>query len=229
MKRFTQNSYFSDSLNTLFLKRILKNIFIFIIIFIILLVGIVNYVVVADTRHQTYDDVNAIPKNKVGLLLGTSKYKDKARHIINAYYQTRIDAAVTLYMAGKVDYIIVSGDNSTTYYNEPLLMKNDLIARGVPANRIYMDNAGFRTLDSILRCRDVFGQDHFTIISQEFHNERALYIANHKNITAVAFNAAKGDAYISETFREKQARVKMMLDLLLNKPAQFYGDPIEIK
>jgi SanA protein len=211
------------------LKRALR---IFVVIFtllIIVLVWVVNNIVVDTTKNQLYTDVNAIPKNKAGLLLGTSKYKDKGRNILNPYYQNRIDAAVALYMAGKIDYIIVSGDNSASYYNEPLLMKNDLIAKGVPANRIYMDDAGFRTLDSVLRCSYIFGQDRFTIISQRFHNERALYIANHKNLHAVAFNAQDGDSFFFEQLREKQARVKMMLDLLVNKQARFYGEPIKIK
>ena len=98
-----------------------------------LVVGTVHYVVNTATSRQIYNDINQIPKNRVGLLLGTAKYNDKSKNIINVYYQHRIDAAVALYMAGKVDFIIVSGDNSTLYYNEPLLMKNDLIARGVPA------------------------------------------------------------------------------------------------
>lgn len=200
-----------------------------VLVIIISVVLVINNIINKSTRSQLYFDVASIPKNKVGVLLGTAKYKDKAKHIVNLYYQTRIDAAVALYMAGKVDYIIVSGDNSTQYYNEPLLMRDDLIAQGVPANRIYMDNAGFRTLDSILRCRDIFGQSKFTIISQAFHNQRAVYIANHKNVQTVAFCAKDGDDYWEETVREKLARVKMMLDLASNKQARFYGDKVEIK
>ncbi len=165
----------------------------------------------------------------MGLLLGTSKYKDKGRQIINDYYQNRIDAAVALYMAGKVDYIIVSGDNSTVYYNEPQLMRDDLIAKGVPANRIVLDNAGFRTLDSILRCRDIFGQTSFTIISQAFHNKRALYIANHKDLTAVAFNAEDGVDYWTVNLREKFARIKMLCDLATDRKAKVYGEKVEIR
>ena len=108
-------------------------------------------------------------------------------------------------------------------------MRDDLVARGVPAERIYLDNAGFRTLDSILRTRDIFGQNSFTIISQAFHNQRALYIANHKNVSTVAFCANDGDSLWEEMVREKLARVKMMLDLALNKQAKFYGDRVEIK
>ena len=211
------------------ISRILRNI-IFIIIFILVATtGIINYIVNSSTQKQVYSDLAAIPKNKVGLLLGTAKYQDKGRNIINLYYQNRIDAAVALYMAGKIDYIIVSGDSNTIYYNEPVLMKNDLIARGVPAKRIFMDNAGFRTLDSILRCRDIFGEDHFTIISQEFHDHRALYIANHKQINAIAFCAKDGDMLWFSYFREKFARVKMVLDLIQNTQARYYGEKIQIK
>ena len=202
------------------------------IVVVALIFGVVftvNKVINKATRAQMYYNVADIPKNKVGLLLGTAKYTDKGRKLVNQYYQARIDAAVALYMAGKIDYVIVSGDNSTQYYNEPLQMRDDLIARGVPVTRIYMDNAGFRTLDSILRCRDIFGQTSFTIISQTFHNQRALYIANHKNVTTVAFSAKDGDDYWDATIREKLARVKMMLDLLLNKQAKFYGEKIDIK
>ena len=143
--------------------RFWRNAFISLILILIAIVGGVNYMVNAAVKKQMYYDVAAIPKNKVGLLLGTAKYLDKSRNIVNPYYQYRIDAAVALYMAGKIDYIIVSGDSNTIYYNEPELMKKDLIAHGIPAKRIYMDNAGFRTLDSILRCRDIFGEDHITI------------------------------------------------------------------
>lgn len=209
--------------------RFWRNLLVTLVLALLLVVGVMNYLVNASTKSQLYTDIAKLPKNKVGLLLGTAKYMDKARKIINMYYQNRIDAAVALYMAGKIDYIIVSGDNGTTYYNEPALMKSDLIARGVPAARIFMDNAGFRTLDSILRCRDIFGQVQFTIISQEFHNQRALYIANHKQIQAIAYNAVDGDMYWEVALREKLARVKVGLDLMFNKQPKFMGSTIDIK
>jgi len=211
------------------MKRFWRSLFMIVFIILLIIIGVINYIVDATTASQIYSDVALIPKNKVGLLLGTAKYMDKGKRVVNGYYEKRIDAAVALYMAGKVDYIIVSGDNSTVYYNEPILMRDDLIARGVPAARIYMDNAGFRTLDSILRCRDIFGQTSFTIISQPFHNQRAIYIANHKKITAVAFNAAEKDDFFMVAIREKLARVRMVFDLLFNTQAKYYGERVEIK
>ena len=213
------------------MRRLIRQMLYFVMFSVLLLAVVIwgiNYVVVSSTKDQIYSNIKDIPKNKVGLLLGTAKYTDKPKDLVNVFYQNRIDAAVALYMAGKIDYIIVSGDNSTKYYNEPLLMKEDLMARGVPAERIVMDKHGYRTLDSILRCRDVFGQRKFTIISQLFHNQRAVYIANHKNVETVAFNAAKGDTYWDVTIREKMARVKMAIDLITNKQAMKYGAKIQI-
>jgi SanA protein len=191
-------------------------------------IGVVNYVVYSSTSKQLYSDVNLIPKNRVGLLLGTAKYTDRSKQILNPWYQNRIEATVALYMAGKIDFVIVSGD-STAYYNEPNLMKADLIALGVPASKIYMDNSGYRTLDSILRCRDIFGEDHITIISQEFHNQRAVFIANHKQVTAIAYNATDGSEFLDINLREKLARVKMVLDLIFNTQARYYGEHIAIR
>lgn len=213
-------------------KRLTRSI-IFIVVFLLLataaILGINNWVT-NSTKNQTYNEISLIPENKTGLLLGTSKYLRKRQ--LNPYYQYRIEAAVALYKAGKIHYLIVSGDNRTTHYNEPEVMKKDLIARGVPADKIFLDYAGLHTLDSILRCKDIFGQDHITIISQCFHNERALFIANHKDITAVAFNAqdVTGPDGARVHFREKFSRVKMALELLLNtQPKYYYGNKIEVK
>ena len=209
--------------------RFWRNAILLLLLLLLVVVGVINYIVDSTTSKQIYSDVKSIPRNKVGLLLGTAKYQDKTRKIINPYYQNRIDATVELYMAGKIDYVIVSGDNSTLYYNEPALMRDDLIARGVPAKRIYTDFAGFRTLDSILRCRDVFGQEQVTIISQQFHNQRAIFIANNKHVKAVAYNAANGDSFWEPSLREKLARVKMVGDLVFNTQAKYYGERVEIK
>ncbi|NCX95529.1 MAG: vancomycin high temperature exclusion protein [Chitinophagia bacterium] len=204
--------------------RLWRNTCIFIYCLLIGVVWIVNYVVKKETCKQLYFDATATPYNKVGVVLGTSKFMDKAKTLVNPYYQKRIEAALALYKAGKIEIIIVSGDNSTKYYNEPLLMMQDLVAGGVPPENIRLDNAGLRTLDSILRCRDIFGQTHFTVISQAFHNQRALFIANQKGLTTIGFCAPDGDDQWEEKVREKLARVKMVIDLLTNKKAKHYGE-----
>ena len=171
-----------------------------------------------------FENVDAIPKNKVGLLLGTGKYAESGN--INLFYKYRIDAAVKLYRAGKIEYVLVSGDNSRKDYDEPSDFKKDLIAKGIPANRIFLDYAGFRTLDSVVRAKEIFGQTSITFISQKFHNQRAIYIADHYNIQAVGFNAK--DVY-NYHFREYLARSKASLDLVFNVQPKFFGEKITIQ
>jgi SanA protein len=178
------------------------------------------------TRNLVYDDVSAIPKNKVGLILGTGKYAASGN--INLFYKYRIDAAVKLYKAKKIEYILVSGDNSRKGYDEPTDFKNDLIARGIPEDKIFLDYAGFRTLDSMVRVKEIFGQTSVTVISQEFHNQRAIYIANDYNIKAIGFNAKDPKRGRMPKAREYLARSKASLDLVFNVQPKFLGDPILI-
>ena len=176
-----------------------------------------------------FDQVGDLEKRHVALLLGTSKYAKKGK--INLYYQYRLDATAKLYKAGKIDYVLVSGDNSTIHYNEPTTMLKDLIAMGVPENCIIQDFAGFRTLDSMVRSKEVFGQQKVTVISQRFHVERALFLAKNKGIEAIGFCAQDvSKSYGFKTrVREYLARIKMFADLyILNKEPKFLGDPIEI-
>ena len=168
-------------------------------------------------------------ENHVGVVLGTSKYVKGGR--INLYYKYRLDAAVELYKSGKIQKVLVSGDNGTLAYNEPRMMFQDLVNAGVNADDIYLDYAGFRTFDSMIRAKKVFNQDKFVIISQQFHNERALFIARNNGIEATAFNA-KGISFrfSPKTYiREKLARVKAVLDVhILNTKPKFLGTQIHI-
>ncbi len=180
-------------------------------------------------REYSYSDIDSLPDTKVGLVLGTSKYVAKGVH--NLYYNNRMEAAARLFNSGKITHLIVSGDNATKEYNEPIAMKNDLIALGVPESRIYLDYAGFRTLDSVERAKEIFGQNTFIIISQQFHNERALAIARTKGIKAYAYNAraVTGKSGFKTNVREIFARVKTVLDLtILQTKPRFYGEQVQI-
>lgn len=190
---------------------------------------IANQIIEKKTIPYIYEQAADLPKNKVGLLLGTSKYRIDGKR--NDYYLNRIDAAVRLYKLGKVDYILVSGDNSIVEYNEPINMRKDLIEKGVPDTVIVLDYAGFRTLDSVVRAHRVFGQDSFTIISQKFHNQRAVFIGKTKGLNIVAYNAqdVSFETGIKTRFRELFARVKVLLDLfVLHTQPKFLGEPIRI-
>jgi len=199
-----------------------------IIILSILTLFIISENIFKTQKKLCYNDINEIPKNKVGLLLGTSKYIGK---YLNYYYKYRIDAAVELYKNKKIDYILVSGDNSEKSYNEPKTFKIDLIKRGVPANRIYLDYAGFRTFDSVIRSKEVFGQQSITFISQRFHNERAIFIAKHNGINAIGYNAKDlhGKNGLKTRIRERFARIKAILDVfILRTKPKFLGEKIKI-
>lgn len=176
----------------------------------------------------TYSSVSEIPHNRTGLVLGTSKYLTKGG--LNQFFLNRIEATTQLYFAQKIDYIVVSGDNAHRNYNEPREMRRELIARGVPKDHIYLDYAGFRTLDSVMRIEQIFKQKSVTIISQDFHNERAIYIARHHNIEAIGFNAedVEKDFFIP-SIREFFARIKCILDVyIFNSKPKFLGESIEI-
>lgn len=201
---------------------------IFSLIALLLLIFGADYYVKTTTAKQLYHSTDAIPYNKVGLLLGTVKYLTNGN--LNRYYKYRIEAAAALFHAGKIEVILVSGDNSRRGYDEPTDMKDDLVAKGVPEDKIVLDYAGFRTLDSIVRSQKVFGQSKLTIISQQFHNERAIFIAQHKSIEAIGFAARDVSmrAGLKVMLREKLARVKVLIDLLIGIQPKFLGEPIKI-
>lgn len=178
---------------------------------------------------RIFTSVDSMPHNRVALLLGTNPLSRLGRP--NTYFTNRIKTAAGLYRAGKVDFIIASGDNHTKKYDEPTAMRDSLMAHGVPEDRIILDFAGFRTLDSVVRAAEVFGCDSLTIISQADHNARALYLAEANGIDAVAVSAplrAGRWVRIRLALREWLARDKMMLDIWFGKRPHFLGDKIRI-
>jgi len=192
-------------------------------------VAAVNIWVNLKTRNFIFDDVSRLKVNKTGLLLGTSPFMKGGKS--NPFFENRIDAAAELYNKGKILNIIVSGDNRAPEYNEPEKMRRQLVKRGIPKNRIYLDSAGLRTLDSVVRCSEVFGQTGFTVISQRFHNQRAVFLARAKGFDAIGFNA-KDVNYregFKTRFREYFARLGAVSDLITYKEPRFLGDKIEIK
>ncbi len=193
------------------------------------LIMVCNFVISTAAEGKTFTSVETTPKNRVGLILGTSK--KLVTGLPNHYYSFRVKATIALYKAKKISYVLVSGDNGTSYYNEPKTIKKDLIAGGIPSEKIFLDYAGFRTLDSMVRAKEVFGLDKVTVISQQFHNERAIYLAEQKGLTAIGFNAedVTGNSGLKVHLREYLARVKVFIDILLNTQPKFYGEQIEIK
>ncbi len=208
------------------LKRVIQ---ITIVLFgLALIFAITANLMVSNKSQYTYNSVEDTPHKRVGLVLGTSKFL--ANGYENYYFKYRIEAAFELYQAGKIDFILVSGDNSRKEYDEPTMMRDDLIALGVPTNKIFLDYAGFRTWDSVVRCKEIFGQTNITIISQQFHNERAIFIAHCNDMEAVGYNAKDVNAYFGfkTQMREKLARVKVVMDYLFGNEPKFLGETIHI-
>lgn len=177
---------------------------------------------------RVFDQVALIPFRPAGLVLGTLPRLSNGRP--NLYFEYRMDAAAALYRAGKVRYLLLSGDNRRHNYNEPEEMKKALLARGVPDSVLYLDYAGLRTLDSVVRAKEIFGQDSLTIISQRFHNERAIYLADAFGIPAVGYNAPDVHTFsaLKIRIREWLARVKVFIDLATGKRPKHLGKKIEI-
>ena len=183
------------------------------------LLFICNLLVVNNARGKAFSEIDSIKYNKVGLLLGTTP-QARLTGVKNYFFIYRIDAAEQLYKAGKIEQILVSGDeDSLDGINEPECMRDSLVARGVPESAIVLDGKGYRTICSVVNANKVYGLKSFTIISQKFHNERAIYQAEHLGLDVEdiqAYNAKDPKsrrAYLT-TIREYFARVKMFLDLL---------------
>lgn len=179
------------------------------------------------TAPYIYDDLQKLPPRDVGVVLGTAKFYRTG--VINQYYQYRMQGAFNAYNSDKVNYLLLSGDNAQISYNEPVTMRKDLIKSGIPASKIVLDYAGFRTLDSIVRTRKVFDTNDFTIITQRFHCERALFIAMHMGIEAQCYAVATPKHFFSVRFREIFARLGAFTDLyILNREPRFLGPQIQI-
>lgn len=174
-----------------------------------------NIALMLAGRDRLYASAEAIPAREAGLLLGTSAQLGNGE--TNPFFKYRMDAAAELFRRGKVRHLLVSSDNRARSYNEPAAMRDALLKRGVPARAITLDYAGVRTLDSVVRAREIFGLKKLTVISQRDHDQRALLIAGHYGIDAIAFCARDVPVGLSlkAHIHEWLARVKVVLDLYL--------------
>ena len=185
----------------------------------IALMLVCNQIVVNNAKGKVFSNIDSIKSNKVGLLLGTTP-QARFDRITNYFFIYRIDAAEQLYKARKIDQILISSDeNSLDGVNETECMRDLLVARGIPTNAIILDGKGYRTISSVINANKVYGLKSFTIISQKFHNERAIYQAEHlgldvENIQAYNAKDPKSRRAYLTTIREYFARVKMFMDLI---------------
>lgn len=183
-----------------------------------------------DSKKEIYSDIQKVPPKKAALVLGTAKYMIGGGK--NYFYTYRIRAATALFKAGKVKAIVVSGDNSTKYYNETSKMQKDLIKAGVPRKYIKIDPLGVRTLDSVVRAEAIFDLKDYIIVSQKFHLQRALFIAKAKGQKVIGF-AAKDIPGTAAAYRMKLreylARSKAFLDVyIFQTMPKFDGKKVKV-
>lgn len=208
------------------IKKTLKYL-ISVLVILTIIVFSLNYWIIIKTRPYIYHDYEDLPHHNVGVVLGTSKYIKGGG--INAFYKNRIEGAIDLYWLGKIDYLLLSGDNALFSYNEPITMRRDLLKAGIPDSAIVLDYAGFRTLDSIIRANKVFDANNFTIITQQFHCERALFIAQFQGIDATCFAVPTPNNLQVVQIREMFARIGALIDLyILDKEPKFLGPLLPI-
>lgn len=191
----------------------------------LLLLAICNYIVCSNAKGKLYTDVDSIPQSEVGLLLGTTP-QTRIGNKPNQFFKYRIDAAESLYKAGKIKLILISGDgNSLDGVNEVECMKDSLVARGIPKDAFILDGKGFRTLDAVVRATKIYDAHSYVVISQKFHCERAIYLAEHLGLDVhnlIGFNAADATSNmaIMTYIREYFARVKVFVDIFTGKTNQ---------
>ena len=181
---------------------------------LVVFILICNLIIVESSENKIYFDIKHLPSNDVGLVLGTNKYVARGKE--NLFFKYRMEATARLFKEGKVKYLILSG-NKEQYYDEPNDMKKALTTMGIPENAMLLDTAGYRTFDSVVRCKEIYNQEKVTVISQNFHNARALFLCNHEGIDAVGFAAQDvPDGYSVRTLvREYLARPKAMMDVYM--------------
>lgn len=201
-----------------FLFKVFKQLF-YLFCLVLLFVVVANVWIVESTASKVFSTYDSLTNHPVALVLGTS-------HLLmsgapNPFFDNRMETAAKLYKNGKIKHFIVSGDNRTKYYNEPFEMKKALIKLGVPSDAITLDYAGLRTLDSIVRSKEIFGQEEITIITQAYHSYRAIFISDYYGIDAVAYVAQETTTLETEKvhWREYLARAKAILDLYVLKTA----------
>jgi SanA protein len=216
-------------LNLNLTKNKLKKYFkIFLYLAIIGLVSMVsvNYYVKSSTKKHIYYSIKKFPKNDVGIIFGAGINGDQP----SKYLKDRLDAGILLYKAKRINKILLSGDNGSDEHDELTVMKNYCFTHGVDTTKIFIDYAGFDTYSTMYRAKHIFNIKKATLISQEYHLNRAIYIGQKLGIKSVGYSANNGEylGYKYVTFREYGSIFKSFFDVLINREPHFLGNPIDI-
>jgi SanA protein len=190
---------------------------------VVILVGLTGVGIRLSVQPFTYTSLSTVPHAQVAVVLGASVYLGQPSPILKA----RADAAIALYKAGKVDKILVTGDNGALSHDEVTPVRKYLLDAGIPAGDIFLDHAGFDTYSSMYRARDVFEVKSMIITTQDFHLPRALFIARHLGITAYGYVASGGGQW-NDYVREIPASIKAIIDLAIRRVPKYLGATIPI-
>ncbi len=214
------------------LSRYRRAIWLSLAAFVLLIAFILaaNFWVIRRTRDGIITRAAALPQNDVTMILGTSR--TVRGHWVNPFFEGRMNAAAELYREGKTRHFLVSGDNGHEGYDEPTWMRDALVTRGVPASAITMDFAGFRTRDSMARAKAVFGLQRFTIVTDDFHEPRAIFLARSYGLDVVGYPSASIPFERSKMTRAREliSRTVACLEVyVLHTKARYYGPKVEIQ
>lgn len=171
-------------------------------------------------RHSIYANVHNVENAEFAIVLGAAI---KRNNQPGGYLKARLDDALTLYNAGKVSKILVTGDNGENAHDEVSVMNNYLVKNGIPQNKIFADNADFDTYSSMERAGKIFGIEHAIIVSQGFHLPRTLYIARQKGMDATGYAAKQSYGKRKYFVREYFATIKSFFDCLRKRKSKYYG------
>jgi SanA protein len=210
------------------MKKSKKYIKLFISILAIGIIAVisVNYHVKSSTKKYIHYSLRKFPKNDVGIIFGAGIQGDQP----GKYLKDRLDAGIRLYKANRINKILLSGDNGREEYDELTVMKNYCFRHGVDTTKIFIDYAGFDTYSTMYRAKHIFKIKKATLISQQYHLNRAIYIGKSLGIKSAGYSANKGEyqGYQYVKFREYISTFKSFFDVLRNREPHFLGNPIDI-
>lgn len=195
------------------------------IAFLVVFVLIIFLLIKRESYRYINTDEQLLPKSQTALVLGAG-LSDGGK--LSPIFRDRIDTAVSLYLAGKVETILVSGDDGTAAHNEVTPARDYLLTQGVFDNDIFLDHAGFDTYSSMYRAREVFRVESAIIVTQSFHLPRALFIARRLGIDAYGKPSDQHPYSFKNNIREIFANVKAFFDVTFKRIPQYLGEEIPI-
>lgn len=191
----------------------------------LLLVGLARIAMIISAKERTFD-ISSVPSAQVAIVPGAGITADDRPTLA---LRDRIDGAIALYRAGKVQKILMSGDNSSIYYNEPGVMTNYAIQQGIPESDIVQDFAGRRTYDTCYRAKEIFGLETVIITTQQYHLPRMVFLCEQLGLNTYGIPVEQSDylpnRYLFWKMREVLATLAAYIDIYFLKPEPILGSP----